>query len=463
MIRVFRVFVPTTIFILLISEFLLLCFCYVLATYLVLEVDPSIFLLYDGGFARILPVVLTILFGLHFFDLYSDLAKRTRVALLLEIGQAIGLAFIVEAFLSYTSRNWILPRWLMIYGSGFSLLCLAGWRVLYTAIAMRVFGTQRVLFVGRSPVIAEIAEYLEGHPEAGITNLGYADDSHSLGQVFNGAPVLGTLDQLRQIAGQTKPDRIVVGLSERRARLPVQSLLELKFSGIPIEEATSLYEDLRGRVCGREVRPSHLIFSGALGPRRELVALQSLYSAVIALVTTLLTLPLLLLVALAVKLTSRGPILYRQIRVGAGGKAFVLYKLRSMYADAEAGTGAVWASKDDPRITPLGRWLRKLRLDELPQLFNVLRGEMSIVGPRPERPEFVQVLAEQIPYYRQRHCVKPGITGWAQINYKYGETVEDSAVKLEYDLYYIKHLSPALDTYIIFHTLKTMLRFRGAQ
>jgi sugar transferase (PEP-CTERM system associated) len=463
MIQLFRVFVPTTIFILLVSEFLLLSFCYILAAFLVLEVDPTVFLLYDGGLARILPVVLTVLFGLHFFDLYSDMAKRTHMALLLEIGQAIGLAFIVEALLSYGNRNWILPRWLMIYGSGLSLVCLALWRVLYGAIALRVFGTQRVLFVGRSPAIEEIAEYLQGHPEAGITNLGYVENDHAPGEELNGAPVLGSLDRVREIALATKPDRIVVGLAERRARLPVQDLLDLKFSGMPIEEGTSLYEVLRGRVCGREVRPSHLIFSSSLGPRRELVMLQSAYSVAIALVATLVTLPLVLLTALAVKLTSRGPVLYRQTRVGAQGKPFVLYKFRSMYADAEARTGAVWATKDDPRITPLGRWLRLLRLDELPQLFNVLRGEMSIVGPRPERPEFVQVLAEQIPYYRQRHCVKPGITGWAQVNYKYGESVEDSAIKLEYDLYYIKHLSPALDAYIIFHTLKTMLRSRGAQ
>jgi lipopolysaccharide/colanic/teichoic acid biosynthesis glycosyltransferase len=156
-------------------------------------------------------------------------------------------------------------------------------------------------------------------------------------------------------------------------------------------------------------------------------------------------------------------VLYQQTRVGQYGRPFTLYKFRSMYADAEARTGVVWASKDDPRVTPVGRWLRRLRLDELPQFFNVLKGDMAIVGPRPERPEFVKVLSEKIPYYRQRHFVKPGITGWAQINYKYGDTIEDTIVKLEYDLYYIKHMSPALDAFIIFQTLKTMLRLRGAQ
>ena len=175
------------------------------------------------------------------------------------------------------------------------------------------------------------------------------------------------------------------------------------------------------------------------------------------------SLPLLILVGVLVKVSSKGPVLYRQTRVGMNGAPFALYKFRSMRQDAEAGTGAVWAIRDDPRVTVLGKWLRKLRLDELPQLFNVLRGEMAVVGPRPERPEFVKTLTEQIPFYQQRHCVKPGITGWAQISHKYGDTLEDTVTKLEYDLYYIKNISPSLDGYIIFHTLKVMLLSRGAQ
>jgi exopolysaccharide biosynthesis polyprenyl glycosylphosphotransferase len=177
----------------------------------------------------------------------------------------------------------------------------------------------------------------------------------------------------------------------------------------------------------------------------------------IALIVTVIFAPVMLIVALLVKLTSRGPVFHRQVRVGLNESAFTVYKFRSMYEDAEAGTGAVWAKKDDPRITPVGKWIRRWRLDELPQLFNVLRGEMLLVGPRPERPEFVKTLAEQIPFYNYRHCVKPGITGWAQINYKYGDTLEDAVVKLEYDLYYIKNLALSLDTFIIFHTLKVML------
>src|SRR5258707_10171890 len=193
------------------------------------------------------------------------------------------------------------------------------------------------------------------------------------------------------------------------------------------------------------------------------MAVQRLFNVFIAVVGLIVSFPIIVLTALAFRLSSSGPVLYRQVRVGLDDALFTVYKFRSMRVDAEAGTGAVWAQKDDPRVTPVGRIIRKVRFDELPQLFNVLKGEMSIVGPRPERPEFVRALSEQIPYYRQRHCVRPGITGWAQINYKYGDTLEDTITKLEYDLYYIKNMSMALDNYIIFHTLKAILMSRGAQ
>jgi exopolysaccharide biosynthesis polyprenyl glycosylphosphotransferase len=298
-------------------------------------------------------------------------------------------------------------------------------------------------------------------PELGLSAIGYLGDQE--GSIALPLPRLGVMQDLRAIVAQTRPDRIVVGLSERRQRLPVFDLLDLRLSGIAIEEAARTYEMAFGRVCISELRPSQLIFSAELGPRRHSVQWQRLYSFFIALVGTVVTAPLMLIVAVLVKLTSPGPVLYRQKRVGHRDVPFMVYKFRSMRVDAEAKTGAVWAATNDPRITPLGRWIRKLRLDELPQLFNVLRGEMSIVGPRPERPEFVKTLNEQIPFYRQRHCVKPGITGWAQINHKYGDTLEDTIVKLEYDLYYIKNLAPSLDAYIIFHTLKVMLLSRGAQ
>ena len=240
-------------------------------------------------------------------------------------------------------------------------------------------------------------------------------------------------------------------------------MLHLRFSGIHFEEAPVTFESTFGRVLTRQLRPSRLIFSAELGPRRRSLFWHSLYSFPIALILTIVLLPVMLIVAILIRIFSPGPILLRQVRVGLNDAPFTLYKFRSMRQDAEALSGPVWAQKNDPRVTPLGKWLRKLRLDELPQLFNVLRGEMSLVGPRPERPEFVQKLTEQIPYYSYRHCVKPGITGWAQINYKYGDTIEDAIIKLEYDLYYIKNLALSLDSYIIFHTLKVVLFSETAQ
>jgi sugar transferase (PEP-CTERM system associated) len=463
MIRKIGIPAPAAIVVLLLSELVLLTFCYVLAGYLVLEVDPSTYLLYDGGLARILVVVLAIVVCLHLFDLYSEIRTVSRVALVLEILQAIGVAFIAEALLSYVDWNWRVPGMVMIWGSALALVTLSAWRLIYWHIFLRAFAKERILFVGINPVVEEVSEEFAKRPELGYTNLGYLDDDREPGSLLNGAKVLGPLKSLREIAAAIEPDRIVVGMTERRARMPVQDLLELRYAGIPIEDAASVHEDACKRICTRELRPAQVIFSGDMGPRSGMVALQWFYSAALALASALVLLPVMVLTALAVKLSSRGPVLFRQARVGRSGKVFILYKFRSMYANAEAQTGAVWASKDDPRVTPVGRWLRRTRIDELPQLWNVLLGDMSVVGPRPERPEFVKVLAEKIPYYRQRHCVKPGITGWAQINHKYGDSVEDTITKLEFDLYYIKHISPALDIYILFQTLKTVLTSRGAQ
>ena len=431
---------------------------------MVLDVDPYLFLVYDGGLLRSLLAVCGIVVGLYFTDLYTQVRVRSEVELFWRLCEVMGIAFISQALLGYPFKGFTLtlPRWIMFYGSAFSLAALFLWRILYGTIVVRRLGSQRVLLLGANPVNQEIAEHTAERPEIGLTIIGYVDDI-APDASLNGGKLLGPIKDLRGIVEVTKPDRIVVGMSERRARMPVYELLEMRFSGIQVEEAGTAFELVCGRVSTNELRPAQLIFSGELGPQPMSVLFQSFYSFVIAFAGTLLTTPLMLLVAVAVKLTSQGPILFRQTRTGQGGKEFVLYKFRSMYASAEATTGPVWATKDDPRVTRFGRFLRRSRLDELPQFFNVLFGDMSIVGPRPERPEFVRVLTEQIPYYRQRHCVKPGITGWAQINHKYGDTLEDTIRKLEYDLYYIKNLSPSLDAYIIFQTLKTMLLARGSQ
>ena len=463
MIRLFRVFVPSSVIALLLSEVILIYTCYVVATFIVLHEDPQVFLLYDNGWWRIAVAVTCIIVGIYFHDLYEHFRIRSRILLLQQMGIVIGIAFLVQALLGYLRlRDLMLPTRLMIIGSSMVLILLPSWRILYSNIVFKAMGAERVLFLGTSAVVQEIGRHLAGHPEAGFTVLGYVDNVDS-GTDLPGGENLGPISALREIVDRLRPDRIVVGMSERRERLPVNQLLDLRLSGLQIDDAMTTYEATFSRISTRDLRPSQLIFSTELGPKQGRVMLQSIYSTAIAMVVAAITLPVMLLVAVLVRLSSPGPALFRQQRVGKNDVLFTLYKFRSMYRDAEATSGAVWAKQDDPRITSVGRWLRRLRLDELPQLFNVLKGEMSMVGPRPERPEFVTELVQRIPYYRQRHCVKPGITGWAQINQKYGDTIEDTITKLEYDLYYIKNLAPALDAIIMFHTAKVMLLWRGSR
>ena len=463
MIRLFKVFIPVGTLALLVSEVLLVTSAFVFATYVVLEVDPTIFLLYDGGLFRISLVLLSIIVGLHFHDLYSQIHVKSRVVLVQQLCLVMGVAFLTQGLIAYADANLRVPIRVMVMGSSLAVVAIFFWRVLFSAFALQVVGRDRMLLVGGSPLLEDIGQFIADHPESGLEVAGYLDDRHQIGTPLPGGKVLGALESLADIVRATQPHRIVVGMFERRNRMPVSELLELRFAGNVIEEVANTYERVCGRVCLKEIRPSQLIFSGELGPRPQNLLYQRITNVIVAVIGIVLSFPLMVLTALAVRLSSPGPVLYRQARVGLDDSLFTVYKFRSMRADAETGTGPVWAQKDDPRVTTVGRIIRRIRFDELPQLFNVLRGEMSMVGPRPERPEFVKALNDQIPYYRQRHCVRPGITGWAQISYKYGDTLEDTITKLEYDLYYIKNMSMSLDTYIIFHTLKAMLLSRGAQ
>ena len=460
MIRIFRVFIPASVVALLISEIVLVLACYLLSL-LVLGLDPGFYLFEENNYWKLLVITGLIILLLYFQDLYGNLRITSRVVLVQQVCLAVGCALLTMAFVGYLKPEVLLGRWLMVLGSLAVIITLPLWRVIFWKYVVAGLRSERVLLLGSSSILNEIITPILDRPEFGYSILGYLREEDDPCDF----PVacLGTVAEVRKVCAEYKPTRIVVGMAERRNRLPVQDLLEIRFGGVRIEDAADTYEMAMHRVCSRKIQPSQLIFSSMLGPRSQAIAFQNFYSLIIGSVGLIVTLPLMLIAALAVRLSSKGPILYRQRRVGLDGRLFTLYKFRSMYVDAEARTGAVWAKKDDPRITPFGKWLRKLRLDELPQFWNVVRGDMTIVGPRPERPEFVELLAHQIPYYRQRLAVKPGITGWAQINHKYGDTQLDAMIKLEYDLYYIKHIAPALDFYIIFHTIKVMLLSRGAQ
>jgi sugar transferase (PEP-CTERM system associated) len=460
--RILPALIPARTLGLLLSEIFWLFSSFILTYYVVLPGDPAVVLLYDNGLVSIGLVVASILLGFYLLDLYTDIRVKSKIVLVQQLCFAAGMSFLFMGLISYVLKI-RMPIIIMAVGNLLSMTVIFAWRVLYTAYVLRVVGGERLLLVGGSGILLDIARYIEEHPQAGCTVAGYVDDVHEMDSELPGGKVLGPMATLREVVKATRPSRVVVGMFERRNRMPVNELLELRFAGHVIEEAASAYERVCGRVCIKELRPSQLIYTGKLGPRRQTLLYHNLMNVLVAAIGILVSSPIMLLTALAVKLTSRGPVLYRQRRVGLDDVPFTVLKFRSMRMDAETGTGAVWAAKDDPRVTPVGGFIRRRRFDELPQLFNVLWGEMSIVGPRPERPEFVKALSEQIPYYRQRHCVRPGITGWAQINYKYGDTLEDTITKLEYDLFYIKNMSFSLDTYIMFHSLKAMMFSDKAQ
>ena len=460
MIRLFRVFIPASVIALLISEIIIVLACYSVASLFTLYQDPVFYFFDEGNYWKILLVTGGVILGLYFQDLYSELRIVSRVLLVQQVCVAVGCALLIMAFLGFLSPDLLLGRWLMVVGSFGVIVFLPLWRVIYWKFVIGSLRSERVLLLGNSSILGDVISRVSERPEFGYSILGYLCEQEPCDFPI---ACLGSLSDVRAVCAQYRPTRIVVGMAERRNRLPMQDLLEIRFGGVVIEDAADTYETAMRRVCSRKIQPSQLIFSSVLGPRPQAIAIQNFYSLLIGVVGLVAFSPFMLIAAAAVKLSSPGAVLYRQERVGLNGRIFTLYKFRSMDEHAEARTGAVWASVDDPRITPVGRWLRRLRLDELPQFWNVVKGDMAIVGPRPERPEFVELLAHQIPYYRQRLAVKPGITGWAQVNHKYGDTELDALIKLEYDLYYIKNVSPALDFYIIFHTIKVMLLSRGAQ
>jgi exopolysaccharide biosynthesis polyprenyl glycosylphosphotransferase len=319
-----------------------------------------------------------------------------------------------------------MPKWIVMIGSLLVLILAPLWRKTYFSLIQRALPTRKLLFIGLTPSVLKIKERLYNSSSPDMTILGYLETKDSL--QAPGVPYLGPVDDLQNAIERHHPDSIVVSVNDWDMSLPIRDFLDLRFSDKTVEDISTTYQTVFRRVSTHDLRLSQMLFGEELYPRAWNVMLQRCYSFAIAFIAFVLLLPVMAIVALLVKLSSPGPVLLCQKRVGLHDKVFRLYKFRSMREDAEATTGPVWAQKDDPRVTPIGRLLRRTRLDELPQLFNVLLGEMSIVGPRPERPEFVTMLASKIPYYNLRHCVKPGITGWAQINHKYGDTIEDTSV-----------------------------------
>jgi len=403
--------------------------------------------------------------SLYYGELYEFRVFRRRLEVFLRLGQCMAVATVVLTVVFFAVPRLEVGRG--IFGIYFPLAwsALLAWRhfLLWTWSGDAL--GERVLVLGTGVSARQIAREILKRSPLGYRVLGFlTEHPQEVGRVLVNPSVIGTLDELPRLARERNATLIVVAQEDRRRRLPVDSLLRCRLAGVRVVEATSLFEDMSGRILVRDLRPSWLIFSGGFSKPRFLQSAKQAIETVLAATLLAFLAPLLALIALLVRLGSRGPVLYRQERVGKGGRIFTLLKFRTMREDAESASGPVWAAEeDDPRITLLGRLLRKTRLDELPQLWNVFRGDMSFVGPRPERPHFVEKLRKVIPYYDERHGVKPGITGWAQVKFPYGSTLEDAEEKLEYDLFYVKHMSPLLDLAIMLATAKVMLIGRGAR
>ena len=422
----------------------------------------------------------------YLFDLYDVTKPRLRRELLTDLFQAAGTALVILGSI-FILRPTLLLGYLqelegdgpVRYGNGVPIIALIlalalmiFWRLSIHWVMRHPFMGDLLLIVGTDKLALDVAHEAMLRRDLGYKVAGYiSEDPNLIGTELvshSAAPeteamsftrkVLGTMSELNQIVQQENIDRVVVALQDRRGHLPVNQLLEIRLQGqAAIEEGTALYEKLTGKISVEMLRPSWIIFSG--GGKRGTMSgfIRRLFNIVTATIGIVLSLPLAIFAAIAIKLDSPGPIFYSQERVGKNGRTFNILKFRSMRQDAEKGGVAQWAAERDPRITRIGNFLRKTRIDEIPQFLNILRGDMSFVGPRAERPVFVEQLSEQIPFYSQRHLVEPGLTGWAQVNYGYGASVEDSIQKLQYDLYYIKNVSLLFDIWIMFKTIKVVL------
>lgn len=425
-------------------------------------VDSHDELILRQGFLKAGLATIFCLAAFYLFDLYDFIVMHDRRELVMRLVQALGLAWVALALAFYAFPQVMLGRGISLIALPLALSLMVSWRIsIHWLLGHPNFG-EKILIVGSGSLAVEIAREMLERPDAGYRIAGFVGtDPELLGKSLINPRVIGLTSELDDVVRREGIDRIIVAMGERRGQLPTAELLQLSLAGtVNIEEGASFYERVTGRVSLTMIRPSWLIFSSRGRQARISEVARNVVHRIVALIGALCSLPIALVTGVLIKLDSRGPILYRQERVGKNGSTFTVMKFRSMRTDAEKA-GPVWASLDDDRTTRVGKIIRKLRFDEIPQFWNILRGDMDFVGPRPERPHFVSQLAEEIPYYEQRHLIAPGLTGWAQIKYPYGASIEDARQKLQYDLYYIKNQSLMLDAIILFETVKIILFGRG--
>jgi sugar transferase (PEP-CTERM system associated) len=417
----------------------------------------------DGGvWAKITLVTAVYWLSLYFNDLYDFRAVRRLASLVMRIMRALGAGCVVLGLSYFALPEANVGRGIMVISVPVIFFFLLSWRFSADTTRLLARGDERVLVMGTGEAGISLVRHILGHPEYNMKVIGFLDElGQDIGKSLVNPRIVGAVADVEEIVAREKVDRIVLSLKERRGGTPVEQLLGLKLAGVRVEDVHSCRERLSGEIALEHLTPSWLILSEGFEKSPALLAAKRTIDIVISFFILLLVSPLLPVIALAIYLETGRPIFFRQSRVGYKGSEFELLKFRSMVQDAEKD-GPRWASREDSRVTKVGRFLRKTRLDEIPQLFNVLRGEMSLVGPRPERRVFCSVLETKIPYFNLRHSIRPGLTGWAQVKFRYGASLDDAWEKLALDLFYVKNLSLMVDFVILFETAKVVLLGRGA-
>lgn len=467
MLRIFHQYVSIKTLLLVFLEAVLIAASILLAARLRFWSDSAEFQTYIAGPGFLLQcavVIVTFQVCFYYNDFYGPQSIRGRIGQLTCVAQALGAGCLILG-LAYTAvPDILLGRGVLVLSLSFIALLVLLSRICLDRLWEVAAPHERVLIVGAGNLALRLAREYDRRLDLntdiiGLVALGDSvpcdDDSSARYRIFEDSVTLGNLVARYDVT------KIIVALEDRRGALPIRDLVKLRTQGIRIEDAHTTMTALSGRVWLNTVRPSWFVFTDGFHRSRITLALKRSLDLIFACIGLVVSLPIMAVVALAVRLDSKGPIIYCQERVGWRGEYFEVLKFRSMRTDAEA-LGAQWASEVDPRVTRVGRILRKYRLDELPQFMNVIRGDMSFVGPRPERPVFVDALREHISYYDERHSVRPGLTGWAQVQYRYGASVEDAYRKLEYDLFYLQNMSIFFDCAIVLKTIRTVLTGNGA-
>lgn len=463
MVRLFHVHFPTRTLLLAVAETCLIVLALLAAALAWSPVESELWLSYEHGFLKMGVIAVTCVLCMYYYDLYDSVVLRSRREALTRLIQVLGTVCLLLALLYYAYPAARVGLGRFVGGIGLVGVSVGLLRNLFTTLNRSPRFAERVVIVGEGPLATSLGEEIERRPELGMRLLGFVGSAWGGTASSNGFRRLGEIGNLTALVSRERITGVITAESSDRDRIPEAKLKHLKMRGLQVLDGPAFYETVTGKVAFDSLSPTWMFFAPAIHVSRLLLLYKRAASIALSILALIVTAPLMALIALAIWVDSGGPILFRQQRVGKGGKLFTLYKFRSMYPAADGDGDFKPAQENDERFTGVGRWLRRYRLDELPQLYNILRGDMYFIGPRPFAQQEEEELAQQIPFYPQRWAVRPGATGWAQVRNGYCASLKDNEEKLSYDLFYIKNLSVGLDLLILFQTTKILLLGRGGR